>query len=116
MIIIAGTIDLADPARRDECLAATVPLQEATRRDEPGCLAYVFSADPLVEGRIVVYEEWADAASLEAHFQHPNYLDNRRLLGGFGLAATDIWKHRTDARDRVYSPEMVPSARFWSVE
>jgi quinol monooxygenase YgiN len=115
VILIAGTIDLADPARRDECVAATVPLQEASRA-EPGCLAYVFAADPVVAGRIVVFEEWADAASLEAHFRHSNYLENRRLLGGFGIASIDVWKHRTDARDRVYSPERVPSARFWSVE
>jgi quinol monooxygenase YgiN len=115
VILIAGTIDLADPARRDECLAATVPLQEASRA-EPGCQAYVMAADPVVAGRIVVFEEWVDAASLEAHFQHPNYLDNRRLLTGFGIASFDFWKHRTDARDRVYSPEWVPSARFWSVE
>ena len=58
---------------RDELIAASVPLQQSTRDDEPGCLAYVFAADPVVDGRIHVYEQWATAADLDAHFQHPNF-------------------------------------------
>jgi Antibiotic biosynthesis monooxygenase len=41
-------------------------LQQKTRDEEPGCLAYVFSADPCVAGRLVVYELWHDEASLAA--------------------------------------------------
>ena len=70
MIIIAGTIDLADPSKIDEAIEKARPLQQATRDDEPGCHAYVFSPDPCVAGRIAVYELWEDEASLAAHFQH----------------------------------------------
>ena len=38
-IVIAGEIYI-DPDRREACLAAGLGFQEATRRDEPGCLAY----------------------------------------------------------------------------
>ena len=69
MIIIAGTIDLADPSKRDEAVEKAKPLQQATRDNEPGCHAYVFSKDPCVEGRIAVYELWEDEASLAAHFE-----------------------------------------------
>ena len=77
MVVIAGWIDV-EPASRDELVAASVPFQRSTRDDEPGCLAYVFAADPAVDGRIHVYEQWATAADLDAHFQHPNFHAMRR--------------------------------------
>ena len=116
MIIITGTIDFEDSASRDAALEASIPLQMATRDDEPGCLAYVFAADPGVENRMIVWENWTDAPSLDAHFEHPNYHNMRPVLGGFGAITTDIYKYRTDAHDRVYSPEGKASATFWSVE
>ena len=115
MIIIAGTIDL-DPARREECLVASVPLQEATRRDEPGCLTYVWAADPVVSGRIHVTEIWEDAETLDAHLDHENYWAMRKTLRSFGVTGTDVYKYRIDAQDRVYGEDGKASATFWSVE
>ena len=100
-IVIAGEIYL-DPARRGDCLQAGLGFQAATRRDEPGCLAYVFSADPIETGTINVYERWADAASLEAHFQHQNYFKMRDNFGAHGITGTKISKFRLDAEDTVY--------------
>ena len=114
MIIIAGTIDLADPTTRDAAIQKASPLQKATRDDEPGCLAYVFSADPCVEGRIAVYELWADEASLAAHFQHPNYLNMRTMLGEVGLAGADNKKYRVDLSEPVYDDKRVPRADFFT--
>ena len=56
MIIITGTVDV-DPERREAALIAAQPHMRATRALE-GCLDYVWSADPLVPGRIYVYERW----------------------------------------------------------
>ena len=53
MIVITGWIDV-DPASKTSS-SLDVALQQATRNDEPGCLAYVFAADPVVEGRIHIY-------------------------------------------------------------
>ncbi|MFM7534297.1 MAG: putative quinol monooxygenase [Acidimicrobiales bacterium] len=114
MIIIAGIIDVPIETR-DAVVAESAALQKATRDDEPGCLAYCFAADPVVPGRIQVYELWTDAASLEAHFQHPNYHNMRALLGASGILAADNWKYRIDAKDPVYGADRVASARFWSV-
>ena len=66
MIIIAGTLDLVDPDGRDALVEAAVEYQRATRQEEPGCEAYCFAADPVVPGRIQVYELWTDEASLAA--------------------------------------------------
>ena len=115
MIIIAGTIDLADPARRDEAMEKAMPLQQATRDQEPGCHAYVFSADPCVAGRIVVFELWEDQASLAAHFEHRNYFNMRELLGSIGLAGADNHKYRCDLKEPVYDATMTPRADFFTV-
>jgi quinol monooxygenase YgiN len=111
MIVIAGTIDLADPGRVEECMALANPLQQAAR-EEPGCLAYVFSPDPLVPGRLNVYELWEDEASLAAHFEHPNYKTNRRTLVAAGLTAFDVHKFRVDLREPVYDTDRRPRADF----
>jgi quinol monooxygenase YgiN len=114
MIIIAGTIDLADPGKRDEALAIAGPLQQKTRSEEPGCHAYVFAADPCVPGRIGVYELWQDEASLAAHFKHPNYLNMRTALGQIGLKGADNKKYRVDLSEPVYDPTMTPRADFFT--
>ena len=114
MIIIAGTIDLADPTRRSDALEQSARLQRATREGEPGCLAYCFAADPCVGGRIQVYELWADEASLAAHFQHANYLDMRELLGHVGLKAADNKKYRCDLAEPVYDETRTPRADFFT--
>jgi quinol monooxygenase YgiN len=113
-IIIAGTIDLADPSKRDEALRIAGPLQQKTRSEEPGCHAYVFAADPCVAGRIGVYELWQDEASLAAHFKHPNYLNMRTALGQIGLKGADNKKYRVDLSEPVYDPTMTPRADFFT--
>jgi quinol monooxygenase YgiN len=100
-IVIAGEIYF-DAARRAACLEAGRQFQEATRRDEPGCLAYVFAPDPVDAGTIMVYERWADAASLEAHFLHQNYFDMRGVFAAHGITGASIKKFRIDAEDTVY--------------
>ena len=113
-IIIAGTIDLADPTRRDDAIEAAKPLQQATRDDEPGCLAYAFTADPCVAGRICVFESWADEASLAAHFEHPNYFNMRTMLGSIGLKGADNNKYRVDLIEPVYDETRTPRADFFT--
>ena len=112
MIVIAGTIDLQDPSKMDEAMEKAQPLQQATRDDEPGCHAYVFSPDPCVPGRICVYELWEDEASLAAHFKHPNYTNMAATLGAMGMAGADTYKIRCDLKEPVYDDTMTPRADF----
>jgi quinol monooxygenase YgiN len=113
VIIIAGTIDLADPGRLDECMAKAGPLQQATRDDEAGCLAYCFSADPCVAGRIQVYELWTDETSLAAHFQHENYRAMGAVLRSY-LKAADNRKYRCVLSEPVYDTDHRPRADFFT--
>jgi quinol monooxygenase YgiN len=101
VIIITGTISI-DPAKRSGCLDATVPLQAATRRDEPGCLSYVFAPDPVDDSAISVCELWDSADNLNAHFLHPNYFGMRQLFGEWAITGAVTAKHRVDATAPVY--------------
>jgi quinol monooxygenase YgiN len=111
MIIIAGTISIP-PEKRQACLDASMPLQAATRADEPGCLAYVFSADPCEPGVISVYELWEDAPTLAAHFKHSNYTDMRGVFAQHGITGAVTNKYRTDAVAPVYNADRIATADF----
>jgi quinol monooxygenase YgiN len=104
MIVIAGTLTL-DPADRASLLEAMGPRVASTRADEPGCLAYSFSADPLQADTVLIFEHWLDADSLEAHFVHPNFDAARKVIGGFRVAGSSIRKYRVDASDKIYGPD-----------
>ena len=111
MIIVAGTITIP-PAARAAALGASAALQAATRNDEPGCLLYVFAADPVEPDRISVHELWSSAEELEAHFLHANYRDMRVLLGSHGITGAVVSKYRTDAEAPVYNSSGIANASF----
>ena len=116
MIIISGTIDFNDEENRNAALEASRAPQQATRDDEPGCLAYCFSADPCVSNRVQVYELWSNGDDLDAHFEHDNYHNMRLVLRNSGMTESDTRKYRIDAHDPVYGEDKIASARFWSTE
>ena len=113
MILIAGSIEL-DPAGRNAALAAAIPLLDPTRA-QPGCLAYVWSADPLEAGRLHVFEAWADESALAAHFEGPWYKGMLAVLGGHGLRGAHVAKYRSDLSEPVYDPKGRPRADFFTV-
>ena len=65
MLIVAGAFIL-DAQDRDAFITSKHDSILATR-DEPGCLEYVMSADPVDDTRVVLFERWADQASFDAH-------------------------------------------------
>jgi len=119
LIIVAGWAQFDNPEDRDAALAAGVPFVEATRADEAGCLDYTWAADSADPGRILIYELWEDAATLDAHLVHQNYFDMRNVFAPYREAESykvDVKKYRIDAVDPVYGPDRIASATFWSVE
>jgi quinol monooxygenase YgiN len=65
MLIVAGEFRV-DPEQREEFLRSRMQSMRVARA-EPGCVEYVFSADPLDPGRIVLFERWEDDDALAAH-------------------------------------------------
>jgi len=62
----------------------------ADSRKEEGCIAYDWAVDPLIPGRINVFEEWADEKALLRHFRDPSYAAMganllKRPLSGFAV-------------------------------
>ena len=109
-ILIAGTIDF-DPARAEAAIREGAPYIEASRR-EKGCVAYNWALDPLVPGRVHVYEEWDDEAALAGHFRDDSYLSMRNHLGQYGLIGSSVRKYRCDAVASVYDSQGVPRPDF----
>lgn len=112
LIIIAGTIDF-EPDQREPALAAAEDLVADTR-EQSGCLDYAWMPDRVTPGRVYVFERWEDEESLQGHFDGHFYHDMRKILGGYGRIATDIWKYRPDRVQRVYDAKGVPRADFFT--
>jgi quinol monooxygenase YgiN len=113
MIVVGATLDFADEAARDAAVAASAPIQKATRDEEPGCHFYCFAADPCVPTRIQVYELWEDEASLAAHFVHPNYDAMRAKLRTFGITAAWNRMYLTTKDEPVYGPNAAIRTKFF---
>jgi quinol monooxygenase YgiN len=65
MVIISGVFEV-EPSQREAFLTARTESMRRSRA-EPGCLEYVFSADPLEPGRVVLFERWESSEALDAH-------------------------------------------------
>jgi quinol monooxygenase YgiN len=115
MIIIAGWIEV-EAGERDALVTASMPFQRSTREDEPGCLSYLFSADPLFPARVHIYEAWASADALEQHFEHPNFTAMRKLIGSFHRLGASMSKYRVDATSAVIGADGKPSSQFFDAE
>jgi len=112
-ILIVGTIQV-EPARRAELLAAVAPLVRRTREEEPGCLAYAFTADTVEDDLVQVVERWQDEASLAAHFGHPYFFATKEALHAHGSGASSVEKYRVDLREPVRDGERRYRADFFT--
>ena len=109
MIIVTARLVFETQENRDRATEASRRVQAATRAEEPGCLMYCFAPDPAVETEIQVYELWEDAASLEAHFAHPNYRGMAKALGSAGGLLESINRlYVADDRGTVYDEHGKP--------
>jgi quinol monooxygenase YgiN len=112
-ILIVGTIKV-DPERRDALLEAIQPLVHKTRLEEPGCIAYAFTADTVEDDLVQVVEHWQDEASLAAHFDHPYFLATKNRLHELGSATSSILKYRVDLSEPVRDSERRYRADFFT--
>ena len=114
MIIIAGTVDV-NPETRDTALEEGRPHMEATR-SQKGCLDYVWSADPLVPGRIYIFERWETTEDLAAHLEGPHYLAMRNTIGAHGITGIDVSKYDPRRWEPVYDPTGRARADFFTTQ
>ena len=113
--MIAGWIDV-DPAAVTNWSRQASLCSSRRETTKPGCLAYVIAADPVVDGRIHIYEHWATAADLDAHFQHPNFQATGELLRSQPRLGGDNIKIHVDRTGPVRDPDGSASATYWPDE
>lgn len=99
MLIVTGIIEI-NPEHIGPARAAAIKMMEETRK-EPGCHHYEFSQ--LVEDphKFRVYEEWQDAAALEAHGETAHMAAFREALGEIGIISREIFSIEAGARNRL---------------
>lgn len=97
MIAVFGTLHLK-PAQRDEALLEFQHLVEDTR-NEPGCRAYVVSADLVDPNTLYIFEEWEDADAVEAHRRAEHFVAHRARSGGH-LIGAEINEYEAASADR----------------
>lgn len=113
MIIIAGWVEIGDPARVAEALEGGKAFMTPVRAQK-GNLDYTWTADRVIPGRIYVYERWEDEPSLATHLAGQNYRNMLGHMGQFGLKGMDILKYRIDLAEPVYDSTGTPRADFFT--
>lgn len=114
LIILTGWVDV-EPGRRNDALDAGREPMRCTRA-WPGCLDYVWSADPLAADRIYVYERWESEDALASHFAGPHYRAMRDAIGAHGIRAVEVFKYAVARQGGVYDARGVPRADFFENE
>jgi quinol monooxygenase YgiN len=84
MVIVQGSIRLADPATRGAYLEASVAGM-AQARTEKGCMEFVTAGDPAEPDRVILSERWE---SMEDLNEHTRTLNRRRREAAAGATAT----------------------------
>jgi len=88
VIIVTGSV-LAEPDSLAEMLRISIEHVHRSRA-EPGCLdhgVYQSAEDP---HRLFFYEQWADQAAIDAHFQVPESIAFAKALGQMSAERASI--------------------------
>lgn len=97
MLVVTGTVT-ARPETLDQMLAAALDHVRRSRT-EPGCLQQGVSIDAEDPLTLVFYEEWADRAALDAHFQVPESLGFMKTMRSLAAGQTKMKILPVEARD-----------------
>ena len=113
MIIVAAKLVFAAQEDRDKAVKLSIPIQQATRDQEPGCHVYCFAPDPCDPLAIQVYELWEDSDSLAAHFEHKNYDDMVQMFGDVGFVESINRAYLTERNEPVYGTNFERKSSFF---
>ena len=65
MLIVAGSFRV-DPSFQGSYINERLHMMTRCR-SEQGCLEYIYSSDPIEQGRVVLFERWESEAAFMAH-------------------------------------------------
>lgn len=99
MIIVTGIIEITE-ADIDAARVAVAAMVAETLKED-GCHIYEFSQVVGQEHRFRVYEEWADLASLEAHFVSGHMARFREALSQINVISRAISRFEAGPRAEI---------------
>jgi quinol monooxygenase YgiN len=99
MLLIAGSFRIGIGVT-EEVLAACRKVMLATHAEE-GCLDYVFSADPLDEKILHVFERWESIECLEEHSKAPHIGPFREAMAGWDVTETNIYRYTVSSSESM---------------
>lgn len=97
MIIIAGSVRIADVERAKPHMAAIV----AASRGEPGCLAYSHAFDAMEPGLVRVFEVFANADAVAAHRASPHMAEWRSRHAEIGLSERNLSEYEITSFKKI---------------
>ena len=112
-VIISGALHLEDPSQITEMIESARPHIEGALEEE-GCIAYDWTEDHLVPGRLVIYEEWTSSETLEAHLQGHWYRDMGAHISKYPQKPSPQppKKFRVEYEEFVYNEQGVATGVF----
>ena len=99
MLLIAGSFRIGIGVT-EEVLAACRKVMLATHAEE-GCFDYVFSADPLDEKILHVFERWESIECLEEHFKAPHMAPFREAMAGWDITEKNIHRYTVSSSESM---------------
>ena len=99
MIVVSGTLNL-NPEKAQRALEVTGDLVAETLK-ESGNVTYEYWQDPADAGRWRVFEEWQDAAALDAHLTTPHMTAFMVAAGELEISAVDISRYEVSEKSKL---------------
>jgi quinol monooxygenase YgiN len=82
-------VQIPDRERVRELMRAT----QASVRDEPGCISYVFAETLDDPGHFVTVQQWRDQRALDDHFRSQAFADYQRQVERSLVRASELHVH-----------------------
>ena len=96
MLIVTGTIELAEDSVAAALAAAEVVMAETQKED--GCQIYEFSQVVGAPTRFRIYEEWDNEEALRAHFGMPHMAVFQKALSGLTILSRELYTVQNGVR------------------
>jgi quinol monooxygenase YgiN len=90
-LVVVGDLDVL-VGRRDELLELLADTQHRARQ-EPGCESYAFAEVAGEPGHVLVCQEWADMAALDAHYRSAVFERYQQRVGEFLARPSEVRIH-----------------------
>ena len=104
MKVLINCVLKIKPELRDKALIGATPMIELSR-EEPGCLAYNWGADLMLDDTIHIFEEWENEDALAAHFTAPSFFKMSEHLSDHGLLGASAKKYLVRKEGGIYCAE-----------